>query len=151
MKNRRMIKMSEEKEITLRNYFDFLAKDKLMGSKCKKCGEVFVPPKKICNKCQSTELEWIEFSGKGTLATYSLIHVGARYFSAQGYRMGKPYCFGVIKLEEGPRVSAHVVGPSKEWEFDPANFKVGMPLKKKIIKVEIEGREPSFDLGFEPV
>lgn len=142
--------MSEEKEFTFKNYLDYLAEGKLMGSKCKKCGKLFVPPKKFCNECQSTEFEWIEFSGKGILETYSLVHVGARYFSAQGYGMRKPYCFGVIKLEEGPRVSAHVTGPSKEWEYDPKNFKVGMHLKMKTIQVEIEGQPPKIDLGFTP-
>ena len=142
--------MSEVKEFTMKNYFDYLAESKLMGSKCKKCGELFIPPRKLCSNCLSTELDWIEFSGKGVLETYSLVHVGARYFSDQGYAMRKPYCFGIIKLEEGPRVSAHVVGPTKDWEYDPANFKIGMPLKVKFLKVEIEGKETKIDLGFEP-
>jgi hypothetical protein len=143
--------MSEQKELTMKNYFDAIAEGKLMGSKCVKCGKIFVPPKKICNACMSSEKEWIQLSGKGTLDTFSLVHVGARYFSKQGYGMKKPYCFGVIKLEEGPRVSAHVVGPSKEWEYDPANFKIGMALKMKPLNVELEGMaEPKIDLGFEP-
>lgn len=142
--------MSEQKEFTIKNHFDYLAEGKLMGSKCKKCGEIFIPNKKLCNKCYSTDMEWIQFSGKGTLATYSLIGVGARYFSAQGYGMKNPYCFAVVKLEEGPSVSAHIVGPSKEWESDSKNFKIGMNLKMKIIKVQLEGKEPKFDLGFEP-
>ena len=143
------MKMTEEKEFTMKNYFDFLIEGKLMGSKCKKCGKLHIPPRKICEKCQSTDLEWIEFSGNGKLATYSLVHVGARYFSNQGYKMRKPYCFGVIELEEGIKVSAHVVGPTREFEYDPANFKIGMPLKMKMLKVEIEGKEPKTDLGFE--
>ncbi|MCP4761001.1 MAG: Zn-ribbon domain-containing OB-fold protein [archaeon] len=143
--------MSEEKEFTIKNYFDYFAENKLMGSKCKKCGKMFIPPKKLCDSCMSTELEWIEFKGNGTLATYSLVHVGARYFSNQGYKMGKPYCMGVIKLEEGPCISAHVVGPEPEFESNPENFKIGMPLKIKFLKVEMEGKEPRLDLGFEPV
>jgi len=142
--------MSSEKEFTFKNYLDFLAEEKLMGSKCKKCGNLFVPPKKFCNKCQSTDMKWTQFSGDGELETYSLVHVGARYFSAQGYGMRKPYCFGVIKLKEGPRVSAHVVGPNREWEYDPNNFKIGLPLKMKILHVEIEGQPPKIDLGFKP-
>ncbi|MHA1340488.1 MAG: Zn-ribbon domain-containing OB-fold protein [Promethearchaeota archaeon] len=143
--------MSVESEFTIKEYFDYLKEGKLMGNKCKKCGALFVPPRKICSSCLSTEMEWFEFSGKGKLATYSLIHVGTRYFVAQGYKMGKPYCFGVVELEEGPKVPAHIVGPTKEFEYDPNNFKVGMPLKMKILKVEIEGQEPHYDLGFEPI
>ena len=142
--------MSEELEFTMQNYFAGLAEGKLKGSKCKKCGKIFVPPRKLCQECMSTDMEWVEFSGKGTLATYSLVHVGAQYFSKQGYGMRKPYCFGVVALEEGVNVAAHIVGPSVEWEYDPKNFKIGMALKVKFLTVEQEGKDPKIDLGFEP-
>ncbi len=142
--------MSEQQELTFKYYLDSLAAGKLVGSRCKKCGKIFVPPKIFCSECNGTEFEQAEFSGKGELATFSLVHVGTRYFASQGYKMRKPYCFGVVKLEEGVHVSGHVVGPTQDWEFNPDNFKVGMPVKVKILKVEIEGKEPKFDLGFEP-
>ena len=137
--------MSENDEkLTFLAYKEALKDGKLVGSKCT-CGKTFVPPKKICNACQSIELKPIEFCGKGTLATYSQVHVGARYFANQGYAMRKPYCFGVVKLEEGPSISAHIVGDSQEFEYDSSNFSIGMKLKMKILKVE-----DNFDLGFEP-
>jgi len=142
--------MSEQQELTFKHYLDSLTEGKLIGSKCKACGKIFTPPKYFCSECKGTEFDKIEFSGKGELATYSLVHVGTRYFANQGYKMRAPYCMGVVKLEEGVHVSGHVVGPTQEWEFDPANFKVGMPVRVKILKVEVEGKEPHFDLGFEP-
>ncbi|MHA1819185.1 MAG: Zn-ribbon domain-containing OB-fold protein [Promethearchaeota archaeon] len=145
-----MSEQQTEKELTLKNYFDYLKENKVMGSKCKKCGQLFLPPKKICNKCGSTDMEWFEFKGTGTLETFTLIHVGGRYFVNQGYGRKKPYCFGVVKMEEGIRISGHVVGPTREFEYDPNNFKIGMPVKVKFLKVEIEGQEPRVDLGFEP-
>lgn len=147
MKNRGDVKNMSEKEFTLKNYFDFLSEGKLMGSKCKKCGKLYVPPRKFCGNCASKDFEWFEFSGKGILSTFSLIHVGARYFSNQGYSMKKPYCFSVIQLDEGPSVSGHLIGID---ESNPDNFKIGTRVKAKYIKVEIEGKEPRIDLGFEP-
>ena len=146
MKNRGDVKKMSEKEFTLKNYFDFLAEGKLMGSKCK-CGKLYVPPRKFCGNCASTDFEWTEFTGNGKLATFSLIHVGARYFTNQGYSMKKPYCFSVVQLDEGPSVSGHLIGID---ESNPDNFKIGMRLKAKFINVEIEGKEPRIDLGFEP-
>jgi len=137
-----------EKEFTIKSYFDFLTENKLMGNKCMNCGTMHIPPKKICNKCYGTKLEWIEFSGQGTLQTYSLIGVGARYYTTQGYSMKKPYCFGVVKLKEGPHVSGHIVGP-EGFEQNPDNFKVGMPVKAKFLTIKIEGKESKIDLGFE--
>ena len=148
MKNRGEVKKMSEKEFTLKNYFDFLTEGKLMGSKCKKCGKLYVPPRKFCGNCAASDhFEWIKFTGNGVLATFSLIHVGARYFSEQGYSMKKPYCFSVVQLDEGPSVSGHLVGID---ESNPDNFKIGMRLKAKFINVEIEGKEPRIDLGFEP-
>ncbi|TFG19921.1 MAG: Zn-ribbon domain-containing OB-fold protein [Promethearchaeota archaeon] len=138
-----------DKEFTIKNYFDFFNEGKLMGNKCTKCGTIHVPPKKLCNKCYGTELEWFEFGGKGTLQSYSLIGVGARYFANQGYSIKKPYCFGVVKLEEGPHISGHIVGPD-DFEQHPDNFKVGLPVKIKFLTIETEGKEPKIDLGFEP-
>ena len=143
--------MREEKEFTLKNYFDFLKEGKVMGSKCNSCGATFLPPRKLCNECFSTDMEWMELSGEGTLETYSLIHVGARYFSNQGYKMREPYCFGTVKMKEGPSISGHIVGPSKEWEYDPENFEIGMKVKAKPLEVEVKGKDvPKIDLGFEP-
>ena len=143
--------MSENENLTMEAYFAALEENQLIGSKCKDCGAVFTPPRIICSKCQSTNVEKLLFNGKGILETFSLVHVGTRYFANQGYAMRKPYCFGVIKLEEGPRVSAHVVGENQEWEYNPENFKIGMKLKMKILEVPIEGKDaPKYDLGFTP-
>jgi uncharacterized OB-fold protein len=137
-----------EKEITIKNYFDFLQDGKIMGSKCSKCSQIYLPPRKLCQKCTTDEnMDWIELDGSGTLSTYSLVHVGARYFVNQGYSMKKPYCFGVVKMKDGPSISGHIVGVD---ESNPETIKVGMPLKAKFLKIEIEGKEPRTDLGFEP-
>ncbi|KKM66867.1 hypothetical protein LCGC14_1476920, partial [marine sediment metagenome] len=57
--------MSEDKEITVQNYLEYIDSKKLMGSKCKKCSATYVPPRKLCIKCNSTDLEWLEMTGKG--------------------------------------------------------------------------------------
>ena len=140
--------MSEtEKELTLQNYLEFIASKKLMGSKCKDCGELYVPVRKLCTKCNSTNLEWVEMSGKGKLAAFTCITVGTPYFIEKGYDRKKPYCFSVIKLDEGPMVSAQLVGVD---ETKPETIKIGTPLTVKFLETEIKG-ESKIDLGFEPV
>ncbi|MFX1233551.1 MAG: Zn-ribbon domain-containing OB-fold protein, partial [Promethearchaeota archaeon] len=79
--------MSEEKEITIQNYLDYMTNNRLMGSKCKKCSANYVPPRKLCTKCNSTELEWVEMSGKGKIAAYSCIGVGTTFMVGKGYSM----------------------------------------------------------------
>ncbi|MHA1274000.1 MAG: Zn-ribbon domain-containing OB-fold protein [Promethearchaeota archaeon] len=144
--------MSEEKEITVHNYLQFLAEKKLMGSKCKSCGEQYVPPRKICIKCNSTDMEWTEMSGKGKVVAYSCIGVGTKFFVDKGYSMKKPYCFSVVQLEEGPMISGQLIGVD-ELELqkkDPKEF-IGTSVKATFLETPIEGDNPRIDLGFEPL
>ena len=136
----------EEKEFTIQNYLEFIQNKKLMGSKCKDCGTIYVPVRKLCTACNSFNMEWIPLSGKGELAAFTSITVGTPYFIELGYDRNNPYCFSVIKLEEGPMVSAQLVGVD---ESKPDTIKIGTPLKVKFLENELKG-ETKIDLGFEP-
>lgn len=144
--------MSEnENEITVNSYLQYLQQKKLMGSKCDDCGALFVPPRKLCTKCNSTNTVWQEMSGNGTIAAFSCIGVGTKFFVDKGYSMRKPYCFSVVKLDEGPMVSGQYVGidEGELQKTDPAKV-IGNFVKAKFLETEVEGDEPRIDLGFEP-
>jgi uncharacterized OB-fold protein len=138
--------MSEEKDITIQSYLEYVNSKKLMGSKCKKCGAVDVPPRKLCIKCNSTDVDWIEMSGNGKIAAFSCISVGTTFMVEKGYSMKKPYCFSVIKLDEGPMISGQLLGVD---ETKPDTIKIETPVKIKFIETELKG-ETRVDLGFEP-
>jgi uncharacterized OB-fold protein len=140
-------KMSEiDKDFTLQSYLEFLQSKKLMGSKCKDCGILYVPVRKLCTKCSTSNMEWVEMSGEGELAAFTSITVGTPYFIEKGYDRKKPYCFSIIKLKEGPMVSAQLVGVE---ESKPETINIGMPVKVRFLETEIKG-ETKIDLGFEP-
>lgn len=146
MKNRGAIKMSNEKDFTIESYLEYIRNKKLMGTKCKNCGEMYIPVRKLCTKCNTANMEWVEMSGEGELAAFTSITVGTPYFVEKGYDRKNPYCFSVIKLKEGPMVSAQLVGID---ESKPEEIKIGMPLKVTFLETEIRG-ETKVDLGFEP-
>jgi uncharacterized OB-fold protein len=139
--------MSDEKDFTIQNYLEFIQNKKLMGTRCKNCGELYIPVRKLCTKCSNANMEWIEMSGKGELAAFTSITVGTPYFIEKGYDRKKPYCFSVIKLDEGPMVSAQLVGVD---EAKPDTIKIGTPVKVKFLETEVKG-EQKVDLGFEPI
>ena len=139
--------MSEDKEITVQNYLEYIDNKKLMGSKCKKCSATYVPPRKLCIKCNSTDLEWLEMTGKGKLAAFSCIGVGTTFMVSKGYSMKKPYCFSVIELDEGPMISGQLIGVD---ESNPDTISIGTPVKVSFIETELTG-ETRVDLGFEPI
>ncbi|MFX1304873.1 MAG: Zn-ribbon domain-containing OB-fold protein [Promethearchaeota archaeon] len=139
--------MSEsERDFTIKSYIDFLAEKKLMGSKCKDCGAIYVPVRKLCTKCNIANMEWVEMSGNGKLAAFTSITVGTPFFVEKGYDRNKPYCFSVIKLDEGPMVSGQLIGVD---ESKPETINIGIPVKATFIETEIKG-ETRVDLGFEP-
>lgn len=135
-----------DKDFTIESYLEYIRNKKLMGSKCKDCGETYVPVRKLCTKCNTANMEWVEMSGKGKVAAFTSITVGTPFFVEKGYGRNKPYCFSVIKLDEGPMVSGQLVGVD---ESKPESISVDMPVKVKFLETEIKG-ETRVDLGFEP-
>ena len=114
-----------DNSITVDKYFQYLNEGKLMGSKCPKCGQFFVTPRRLCGKCQ-VENEWSALSGDATLATFTIISVGNKAMVEKGYDRKKPYIFAVAQTSEGPKVSGLLleVDPTK-----PDSVKIGMKLK----------------------
>ena len=88
----------------------YLGEHKLMGTRCTKCGAMYLPPRAICPACHSDQLEWIEMSGKGKLAAFSSVFIGPSAMQAEGYDRTNPYCAGVVELDEGVKISARVLG-----------------------------------------
>ena len=140
--------MSEsERDFTIKSYLDYLSEKKLMGSKCKDCGETYVPVRKLCIKCNKANMAWKEMSGKGKIAAFTSITVGTPFFVEKGYNRNKPYCFSVIKLDEGPMISGQLIGVD---ESKPETINIGMPVKATFIETDLKG-ESRVDLGFEPM
>ena len=104
----------------------YLTEEKLMGSRCLKCGALFVPPRPICIDCRGSEMKWAELSGKGSLAAFTCISVGPAFMRTEGYDRHNPYCSGVVALEEGGRVDARIEGVDPKR---PETIQVGMPLR----------------------
>ena len=91
----------EERPFSDISYQQFLDDNKLMGSKCRKCGSLSAPPRPICIQCHGFDMEWVELIGKGKLAGYTCIAIGPPAMIAEGYGRDNPYCVGVVELEEG--------------------------------------------------
>ena len=92
-------------------------------------------------------MEWVALSGKGKLAAFSCIGVGTKFMVDKGYSMKKPYCFSIIKLDEGPMISGQLIGVD---ESKPETIKIDTPVQVKFLETELEGKETRIDLGFEP-
>lgn len=128
------------------SYERFINERKLMGSKCQKCGVLFVPPRSICIKCYSNEMEWVEMKGKGKLAAFTCIAIGPPFMIKEGYDRQHPYISGVVELEEGVRVVARIEGVDGS---KPETIKIGTPLQVEFLHSGEENNSRTF-MAFKP-
>lgn len=136
----------QERPISPISFHQYLNEGKLMGSKCKKCGKLYSPPRPICLSCRGTEMEWVQLKGDGKLATYTCIHVGPPWMVEQGYDREHPYCSGVVDLEEGVKIDARIEGVNAS---KPESIKLGMPLIVQFLH-RSEGEKMQTFLAFKP-
>jgi len=115
----------KEVPFTIFSFEEFLKKKRLMASRCKKCSTLWLPPRPICIKCYTDKLEWVELTGKGKLLAYTVIGVGPMPMINEGYGRDNPYCAGIVELEEGPRISAQILGIDVAH---PENIEIGAHL-----------------------
>jgi uncharacterized OB-fold protein len=101
--------MSEQK-FTRANFQQYLDEHKLMGARCQNCRSLFLPPRQLCPACYSEDLAWEPLSGKGRLAAFTAIHIGPKSMIQAGYDRKNPYFAGIVRLEEGPAISAQIFG-----------------------------------------
>jgi len=137
--------MTEARPFSDISYEKYLTEDKLMGSRCRECESLFVPPRPICINCRSSEMEWVQMKGTGKLVAFTCISVGPPFMVAEGYNRKNPYCSGVVQLDEGPRVDARIEGVDAKR---PETISVGMPLKVRFLH-RGEGEDVRTYLAFE--
>ena len=116
---------------TAASFDKFCAEKKLMASKCQKCGTLSLPPRPLCLKCHSTDIEWQQLKGKGKLVAFTVIGVGPWTMIKEGYDREHPYCSGIIELEEGPRIATQILGVDVK---NPQNIKVGTPVTADFVE-----------------
>ncbi len=141
-----MTEQTTVRPFTLAAYQTYLNEGRLMGSRNRATGEVFAPPRPLDPATHGADMEWVELSGRGTLAAFTSVYIGTSAMIAAGYDRTKPYVAGIVQLEEGPRISAQIVGvdgaqPDIAW--------IGRPLRAVFIE-RGEGEKRRAYLGFEP-
>jgi len=125
---------SDVKKIPLLNGMMRLAdiaggEGRLLGSKCRKCGELFFIKRELCECCQSPDLEEITLSTTGKLYAFTVMF----YPAPPPYKPSDPfvpYGLGWIELPEG------LVLFSLLTENDPKKLKAGMQMELVFEKLE---------------
>ena len=86
---------------------------KFLGTRCRDCGEYFFPKRFMCAKCNSENTVAVEMNSRGTLYSYTFVHMPMFGSSAEESKEG--YGVGQIDLPEGPRLQMPLAGRQKDF------------------------------------
>ena len=102
----------------------------LWGEVCPSCEEKIFPPRDICPHCGGPAHEEHQLSPKGEVYSYTKI-----YDAPAGFEEQAPYTVALIKLEEGPMITAQLT------DLGEKPVEIGMPVEMVTRKLKNDGDE----------
>ena len=110
---------------------------KLVGETCDSCGVKLFPPRDVCLECQAPAYELYTFTGLGEIYSFTTI-----YDAPAGFEHSAPYTVALVKLEEGPLVTAQLT------DVDESELSIGMPVEMVTRKLRTDGEEGMIVYGY---
>jgi uncharacterized OB-fold protein len=110
---------------------------KLVGETCDHCGTKLFPPRDVCLECEAPAQELYTFTGIGEVYSYTTI-----YDPPAGFEYSAPYTVALVKLEEGPLVTAQLTDMSED------EIVIGMPVEMVTRKLRTDGPEGMIVYGY---
>lgn len=101
-----------------RPFWNGLAEQKILLKHCRDCDCVFHYPRVTCPNCLSSDLDWKQASGQGTLYTYTISRRPTHPLFADEV----PQLMAVVELEEGPRITSTLLNVPED------KIQIGMAL-----------------------
>jgi hypothetical protein len=109
----------------------------LVGEICERCNARIFPPRDVCPECETVEQKEVAFSGRGEIYSYSTV-----YHPPQGFEEFAPYTVALVRLEEGPMVTAQLT------DIDADEVTIGMPVEMVTRRMQSGGEEGAIIYGY---
>ncbi len=109
----------------------------LVGEECDQCGAKLFPPRDLCPECARPAHELYTFSGRGQVYSYSTI-----YNAPAGYEEYAPYTVALIRLEEGPMLTAQLT------DLGDQAPEIGMPVEMVTRRLRADGDKGVIVYGY---
>ncbi len=102
----------------------------LVGEVCPHCDVKIFPPRDVCPECGGEAKTAFAFSGRGEVYSFTkMINAPA------GFEVQAPYTVALIKLDEGPIVTAQLTDLGDE------EVEIGMPVEMVTRRLRSDGDE----------
>lgn len=111
---------------------------RLVGEVCNQGHKVF-PPRDVCPDCHGEAKIPFTFSGKGTIYSSTVI-----FEAPAGFEENTPYQVALIKLEEGPMVTAQIT----DLEDPTKPIEIGTNVEMVTRKVSQDGDRGLINYGY---
>jgi uncharacterized OB-fold protein len=109
----------------------------LVGEECDNCGVKLFPPRDVCLECEAPAKELFTFTGVGEIYSYTTI-----YDAPAGFEQYAPYTVALVKLDEGPLLTAQLT------DIDPEDVQIGLPVEMVTRKLRTDGEEGMIVYGY---
>lgn len=102
----------------------------LVGEVCPHCEAKIFPPRDVCPHCSGEARTPYQFSGQGEVYSYTVMND-----APAGFEENVPYTVAVVKLAEGPMVTAQLTDLGAE------PVKIGMPVEMVTRRIRSDGND----------
>jgi uncharacterized OB-fold protein len=102
----------------------------LVGEVCPHCQAKLFPPRDVCPHCGGEAKQQYTFSGQGEVFSYTVMQD-----APSGYEENAPYTVAIIKLKEGPMITAQLT------DLGEKPVEIGMPVEMVTRKIRSDGDE----------
>ena len=110
---------------------------RLVGEVCGRCGNKIFPPRDVCPECARPAYEPYTFSGRGEVYSHTVVRT-----APAGYEAYAPYAVALVRLEEGPLVTAQLT------DVSPEEVEIGMPVEMVTRKIREHGDDGTIVYGY---
>lgn len=100
----------------------------MVGEICPHCDQKIFPPRDVCPECGEEARTLYQFSGRGEVFSYTTV-----YDAPAGHEDQAPYTVALVKLEEGPMVTAQLTDMADQ------KAEIGMPVEMVTRRLRSDG------------
>ena len=105
---------------------------RMIGAECGDCDAKMFPPREVCGGCGGKTIDKFKFSGKGEVSSFTTVEEVK--YAPEKFVGVVPYVMALVKLEEGPTITAQLTDLEAE-------VVIGMPVEMVTRKLYETGSE----------
>jgi uncharacterized OB-fold protein len=109
----------------------------MVGEICPHCEQKIFPPRDVCPECGEEARTLYQFSGRGQVYSYTTV-----YDAPAGHEDQAPYTVAMVKLEEGPMVTAQLTDMADQ------SAEIGMPVEMVTRRLRSDGERGVLIYGY---